>query len=145
MEQAIEIFMLEDSPADLEMAKEVFEQGKILNNFSYAEDGEAALDYLNKRGQYQNAKTPDIIILDINVPRINGIQVLEEIKKDSQLKRIPVIMLTTSDALTDIEESYAKYANAYIQKPFQIKDFYNIVDTFEEFWFKIVKLPTRES
>lgn len=145
MEQAIEIFMLEDSPADIEMAKELFEQAKIINNFSYTEDGESALDYLNKRGKYENAKTPDIIILDINVPRVNGIKVLEEIKNNSQLKRIPVIMLTTSDDSDDIEKSYAKYANAYIQKPLQIKDFYNIVNTFEEFWFKIVKLPTRES
>ncbi len=142
--QPIEILMVEDSPADVELAKEAFEEGKILNNFHYVTDGEKALDYLYRRNAYVNAVRPDIIILDINLPKVNGLDVLKEIKTNVDLKEIPVVMLTTSGNQDDINSSYKNYANSYIRKPIGLEKFIQALAVFEEFWFQIVKLPTRK-
>ncbi len=141
--QPIEILMVEDSPADVELAKEAFEEGKILNNFHFVTDGEKALDYVYCRNAYSDAVRPDIIILDINLPKVNGLDVLKEIKTNAELKDIPVVMLTTSGNEDDINMSYRNYANSYIKKPIGLNKFIHALAVFEEFWFQIVKLPRK--
>lgn len=139
----IDILLVEDNPGDVRLTQEVLKDGKIKNTLNVVMDGEEALDYLNKRGIYSNAVTPDIILLDLNLPKIDGREVLEEIKKHPNLKRIPVIVLTTSDAQTDILKMYDNHANCYITKPVDFGQFINVVKSIEDFWLTIVKLPPK--
>jgi chemotaxis family two-component system response regulator Rcp1 len=138
---AINILLVEDNPGDIRLTKEVLKEGKIQNNLSVVTDGEEALLFLKKTGQYANAITPDIILLDLNLPKKDGREVLSEIKADPDLKCIPVIVLTTSAAEKDILNMYSNHANCYITKPVDFNQFINVVRSIEEFWLTIVKLP----
>jgi chemotaxis family two-component system response regulator Rcp1 len=141
--QNVEILLVEDNPGDIRLIVEVLKEGKINNNLSVVEDGELALAYLRREGIYQDAIVPDIILLDLNLPKINGNEVLAEIKKDPLLKYIPVIILTTSEAEQDILRAYDLHANCYITKPVNLEQFLTVVRSIENFWLTIVKLPRR--
>jgi len=139
--EAIEILLIEDDPGDVRLTQEALKDSKLRNNLSVAEDGVEALAFLRREGQYADAPKPDIILLDLNLPRKDGREVLEEIKADEDLRRIPVVVMTTSDADEDILASYNLHANCYITKPVDMSRFVQIVKTIEGFWFSIVKLP----
>ena len=143
MSQNVEILLVEDNPGDIRLIVEVLKEGKIHNNLSIVEDGEEALAYLRREGSYRDAIVPDIILLDLNLPKINGTEVLAEIKKDPLLKYIPVIILTTSEAEQDILRAYDLHANCYITKPVNLEQFLTVVRSIENFWLTIVKLPRR--
>ncbi|KAA0895420.1 response regulator [Oryzomonas rubra] len=136
-----EILLVEDNPADVRLTMEVLKDVKLCNNISVVNDGVQALDFLYRRGEYGSAARPDIILLDLNLPRLDGREVLERIKSDDSLKHIPVVVLTTSSAEQDILKSYALHANCYITKPVDLEQFTKVVTSIEEFWFSIVKLP----
>jgi two-component system, chemotaxis family, response regulator Rcp1 len=137
----INILLVEDNPGDIRLTKEVLKEGKIRNNLSVVTDGEEALLFLKKAGQYKDVFTPDIILLDLNLPKKDGREVLSQIKEDPILKLIPVIVLTTSDAEQDIMNMYAHHANCYITKPVDFNQFINVIRSIENFWLTIVKLP----
>jgi CheY-like chemotaxis protein len=139
--EAIEILLVEDNPGDVRLTREALKDSKLHNNLSVVEDGAEALAFLRREGKYVNAPRPDILLLDLNLPRIDGRQVLEEIKQDDELKRIPVVVLTTSASEQDILMSYNLHANCYITKPVDLNQFITIVKNIENFWFSIVKLP----
>jgi len=138
---AINILLVEDNPGDIRLTKEVLKDGKIQNNLSVVTDGEQAILFLQKTGEYINAITPDIILLDLNLPKKDGREVLAAIKSDPDLKCIPVIVLTTSAAEKDILNMYAHHANCYITKPVDFNQFINVIRSIEQFWLTIVKLP----
>jgi len=139
--RVIEILLVEDNPGDVRLIIEAFKEGKILCNLSVVGDGVEALQYLNREEKYENSPRPDIIMLDLNLPRKDGRQVLEEIKSDERFKRIPVMVLTTSSAEEDILRSYNLHANCYITKPVDLDQFMNLVKSIENFWLTIVRLP----
>ena len=140
----IEILMVEDDPGDADLTKELLEEAKVLINVNVVEDGVKALAYLRQEGEYSEAVRPDLIMLDLNLPRKDGREVLYEIKNDPSLHRIPVVVLTTSDADEDIFKSYDLGANSYVTKPVGLDQFAQIVRSIENFWFTIVKFPTRK-
>lgn len=142
--QPIEILLVEDNPGDIRLTVEALKDSKLQNNLSVARDGVEAIDFLRHREGYENSPVPDIILLDLNLPRKSGREVLEEIKTDDILRRIPVVVLTTSDDEKDILTTYNLHANCYITKPVDLSRFVDIVKTIEGFWFQIVKLPPRE-
>ena len=142
--RAIEILLVEDNAGDVRLAREGLRECKLLNNLSVAEDGVKALAFLRREGAYANAPRPDLIMLDLNLPRKDGREVLKEIKEDESLKCIPVVILTTSKAEEDIIKSYSLHANCYVTKPLAIEQFINVVQAIESFWFTIVKLPPRQ-
>src|SRR4030067_278339 len=129
----IEILMVEDNPADVRLTIEAFKDAKVLNRMNVAEDGEAAMAWLRREGKYADAPRPDLILLDLNLPRKDGREVLAEIKADPDLKRIPVVVLTTSDDERDILHSYNLHANSYIVKPVDLERFIGVVRSIEEF------------
>lgn len=139
--KSVEILLIEDSLSDIRLTQKGFENVKMVNNLHVTQDGETALDFLFKRKGFEDEPRPDLILLDLNLPRKTGIQVLKEIKKDENLRRIPVIILTTSDNDADILDSYNLHANAYIQKPIQFQEFIDIIRTIHKFWFTVVKYP----
>jgi two-component system, chemotaxis family, response regulator Rcp1 len=139
----INILLVEDNPGDIRLTKEVLKEGKINNNLFVVTDGEEALFYLKKTGQYEKAFTPDIVLLDLNLPKKDGREVLSEIKENEFLKQIPVIVLTTSDAEQDIKNVYQNHANCYITKPVDFNQFINVIRSIENFWLTIVKLPKK--
>ncbi len=139
--QAVHILLVEDNPADIRLTEEVLKDGKIRNQLSVAMDGEQALLFLKKEGEYKNAATPDIILLDLNLPKKDGREVLAVIKSDPVLMLIPVIVLTTSSAEKDILSTYAHHGNCYITKPVDFDQFIHVITTIENFWLSIVKLP----
>lgn len=143
-ERPIEILLVEDNPGDVRLTQEVFKEGKVRNQLNVAWNGEEALAYLRRQGRFMSAPRPDVILLDLNLPRKGGKEVLAEIKADPKLKCIPVVILTTSQADKDIAESYEQHANCYIVKPVDLDHFINVVRTIEGFWLQIVKLPTGE-
>ncbi|MGA2668515.1 MAG: response regulator [Ignavibacteria bacterium] len=138
----IEILLIEDNPGDVRLIKEAFKESKILNNFSVAFDGEQALDFLYKKGGFSNCPKPDIIFLDLNLPKKSGIEVLSEIKSHPELFSIPVVILTVSSAAENILKSYNLNANCYVTKPIDLDQFIDVVKTIEGFWFNAVKLPS---
>ncbi len=138
----IEILLVEDSPADVLIAREALAEAKLLNEIHVAEDGVEAMDFLHKRGKFQDAPVPDLILLDLNLPRKNGREVLEEIKADDRLKHIPVVVLTTSSAEEDILRSYNLHANCYVVKPVEFDSFVKAVQSIQHFWFSVVTLPS---
>ena len=140
----INILLVEDNPGDVRLTQEVLKEGKIKNTLNIVMDGEEALDYLHKRGIHTAAETPDIVLLDLNLPKIDGREVLAHIKNEPHLKRIPVIVLTTSDAQADILKMYDNHANCYITKPVDFSQFINVVRSIEDFWLTIVQLPPNE-
>lgn len=137
----IEILLVEDSPADIRLALETLKTSKLQNNVHIVEDGDVALDFLYRRGAYTEATPPDLVLLDLNLPTIDGQDVLKAIKQDEDLRRIPVVILTTSDAEEDILKSYSLYANCYVTKPYGFNQFVDVVRAIEHFWLSIVKLP----
>lgn len=139
----IEILLVEDSRGDIGLIEEVFEDAKIRNNLHIAEDGEEAILFLNQQGQFLDAPRPDIILLDLNLPKKDGREVLQEVKEDDNLKNIPIVVLTTSKAEEDILKSYNLHANAYITKPVDFDQFIKVIKSIEDFWLQVVKLPPR--
>ncbi|TVR19493.1 MAG: response regulator [Balneolaceae bacterium] len=140
---SIHILLVEDNEGDILLIQEAFEEAKLINDLSIAKDGEKAIAFLNKEGAFIDVKTPDLIILDVNLPRKNGHEVLKFIKQHDQLKKIPVIMLTTSSSERDITQSYENHANCFITKPIEADDFLKAVLSIENFWLNLVKLPTK--
>lgn len=140
----IEILLVEDNPGDVRLTIEALKEGKVANKINVAMDGLEAMAFLQRKGKYENAPTPDLILLDLNLPKKNGREVLAEIKMDSKLKHIPVVVLTTSQAEKDIIMTYNMHANCYITKPVDFDQFINVVKSIENFWFTVVKLPPRE-
>jgi chemotaxis family two-component system response regulator Rcp1 len=137
----IEILLVEDNPADVRLTREALKEAKVRNKLHVAEDGVAAMEFLNRQGEYADAPRPDLILLDLNLPKKDGREVLEEIKQDDALKRIPVVVLTTSQAEEDIVKTYNLHANCYVTKPVDLDQFITIVRSIEDFWLTIVKLP----
>ena len=138
---SIHILLVEDNEGDIFLITEALEEGKIVNKISVSKDGKEAIDFLEKKGKYKNEETPDLILLDINLPKKNGHEVLEYIKTSENLKQIPVIMLTTSSSDKDVLLSYKNHANCFITKPLDVNNFLTIVSSIESFWINIVKLP----
>lgn len=139
--QPVEILLAEDNPGDARLTEKAFEQGNILNNLHIVEDGVEAMKFLRQEDEYQGEPKPDLVLLDLNMPRKDGWDVLEEVKESSELARIPIIVLTSSEAEEDIVNSYELQANAYLTKPVDFQGFLEIVDGFEEFWLSVVKMP----
>ncbi|MEP6674667.1 MAG: response regulator [Ferruginibacter sp.] len=139
--KSIHILLVEDNEGDIMLTTEALEEGRIANKISIARDGRQAIDFLEKKGIYENAELPDLILLDINLPKKNGHEVLHYIKSSQHLRQIPVIMLTTSCSEKDILESYKNYVNCYITKPVDVNEFMNAVTKIEDFWIHIVNLP----
>ncbi len=137
----IEILLVEDNPGDVRLTREALQEAKVRNNLAVANDGVEALSYLRRESPFENATRPDLVLLDLNLPRKDGREVLAEIKADPDLRRLPVVVLTTSNAEQDILESYNLYANCYITKPVDLDQFLGIVTSIEDFWLTIVKLP----
>jgi chemotaxis family two-component system response regulator Rcp1 len=136
----IEILLIEDNPGDVRLTKEALKDAKVRNNLHVAMDGVEGLAFLRKQGKYAAVPRPDLILLDLNLPKKNGSEVLEEIKQDEGLQHIPVVILTTSQAEQDILESYRLHANAFVTKPVDLEQFLNAVRTIEQFWLEVVKL-----
>jgi CheY-like chemotaxis protein len=139
--ESIHILLVEDNEGDVLLIREALEDGRVVNEMSVARDGEKAIRFLSQEGQYKDEKRPDLVILDINLPRKNGHEVLEFIKESDELKHIPVIMLTTSSSERDIVQSYKRHANCYITKPVEVDDFLKAVTSIENFWINLVQLP----
>ncbi len=139
----IEILLVEDNPGDVRLMKEALKDAKVFNNLSVAGDGEEAMAFLRKEGIYADTPHPDLIMLDLNLPKKDGREVLAEIKADPELKRIPVVVITTSRAEEDIIKTYNLHANCYVTKPVDLDQFIKVVQSIEDFWLSIVKLPTR--
>jgi chemotaxis family two-component system response regulator Rcp1 len=140
---AVEILLVEDNPGDARLARQGLRQCKIPNNLHTVDDGVKAMDFLHRRGEYTTVPRPDLILLDLNMPRKDGREVLREIKQDERLKTIPVVILTTSRAAEDINTSYSLHANCYVSKPLDLLQFLDVVRSIEDFWFSTVKLPSR--
>ncbi|MCP3932679.1 MAG: response regulator [Bacteroidetes bacterium] len=140
--RAINILLIEDNPGDVRLTQEAFKEGRIPIRMDVAMDGVEALLFLKKKGHYSEANTPDLILLDLNLPKKDGREVLQEIKADDDLKRIPVVILTTSTAEQDILKSYNLHVNCYINKPVDFDKFFDIIQKIEDFWLTTVILPT---
>ena len=141
MLKPIEILLVEDNPGDADLARDALEHSKIKNNLVVVEDGVEAMNYLKKEGKYKSVTHPDLILLDLNLPKKDGRQVLAEIKANESLKRIPVVILTTSQDEADVMQSYNLHANCYVTKPIDLKQFMKVVKSIEDFWLSIVVLP----
>lgn len=139
--ESIDILLVEDNPGDAHLTQEAFNEGGITNTLHTVSDGVKALDFLYQRGDYTDAPRPDMVFLDLNLPRKNGDAVLEEVKEDRNLRHIPVVILTSSEEESDITNAYDHYANAYLRKPVDPFEFIKMIKQFEEFWFSIVRLP----
>ena len=139
----IEILLVEDNPGDVRLTVEALKDGKVSNRLSVVGDGVEAMAFLRREGRFANAPRPHLILLDLNLPKKDGREVLAEVKQDPNLKRIPVVVLTTSQAEQDILRSYELHANAYITKPVDFEHFMGVVKSVEDFWLTIVKLPPR--
>ena len=139
----IDILLVEDNPGDVDLTREALEENKIRNHLHVAIDGQQALDFLYKRGEFSDSPTPDLILLDLNLPNIDGRKVLANIKKHKDLRRIPVVILTSSKAEEDIIKTYSLHANAYVQKPLDFNSFTEVVKQIESFWMGIVVLPNK--
>ena len=137
----IEILLVEDNPGDVRLTKEALREGKVYSNLHTVKDGVEAMEYLRREGKYQDVPRPDIILLDLNLPRKDGREVLEEIKADQALRRIPVVVLTTSQAERDILTSYNLHANCYVTKPVDLEKFIVVVKSIDVFWLTVVTLP----
>lgn len=141
--RTIHILMVEDNPGDVRLTMEALEEGKLHNRLDVVEDGEQALAFLHRTGKYKDAPTPDLILLDLNLPKRDGREVLSEIKTNEHLRNIPVVILTSSQAEEDITRAYDLHANAYVSKPVDLDSFIRVVKSIEGFWLEIVKLPSK--
>jgi CheY-like chemotaxis protein len=140
----VDVLLVEDDPGDVVLIKEAFEYNKVHNALHVVSDGEEALEFLYRRGRYEGAPRPDLVLLDLNLPRKDGREVLEEVKADRDLRTIPVVVLTTSEAEEDIVRSYDLHANAYVTKPVDFDRFIEVVRLIDDFFVTVVKLPTRD-
>jgi chemotaxis family two-component system response regulator Rcp1 len=140
--QAINILLVEDNPGDVRLTIEALKEGKVRNQLHIAKDGMEAMDFLHRKGNYSDVPRPDLILLDLNLPKKDGHEVLAEIKEDPELKRIPVVVLTGSKAGDDILKTYNRHANCYITKPVDWDQFITVVKSINDFWLTIVKLPS---
>ena len=141
MKQEVKILLIEDSDGDILLITQALKKAQVTNGVTVIKDGDKALQYLRKEADYLDVETPDLILLDINLPRVDGIEVLAEIKNDPLLMSIPVVMLTTSESEKDVINSYNNHANCYIVKPVNFQKFIDVVQLIKEFWISIVKLP----
>lgn len=141
----IDILLVEDSDADIRLTIEALKESKVSNRLHIVRDGEEAMEFLRRRGEYADAPFPDLILLDLNLPRKDGREVLAEIKSDHELKQIPVVILTTSKAEEDVLKAYRLHANCYVTKPVDLEQFITVVKSIEDFWFTVVKLPPNKS
>jgi CheY-like chemotaxis protein len=139
----IEILLVEDNPGDARLAQEALKDSKILNNVNVVDDGVEAMAFLHRQGPYAKSPRPDLVLLDLNLPKKDGREVLAEMKAADELKRIPVVVLTTSKAEEDIAKSYDLHANCYITKPIDLEQFMKVVKSIEDFWLTVVRLPPR--
>src|SRR6059036_105941 len=139
---SIQVLLVEDNPGDVRLTKEALKEGKMLNRVTVVGDGVEALSFLRRQGKYADAGQPDLILLDLNLPKKDGREVLAEIKADAGLKKIPVVILTTSAAEQDVLKTYDLHANCYITKPVDLEQFIKIVQLIEDFWFTIARLPS---
>ena len=139
--EPIKILLVEDQPADVRLTEEVLKQGKVANELYVAEDGEKAMKFLRQEGEYDGSPRPDLVILDLNLPRMDGKEVLQAIKGDPAFLKIPVLILTTSAAEQDILDAYRHHVNAYITKPIDLDEFVRVVSSIDQFWLSIVRLP----
>lgn len=139
--EPIEILLVEDNPGDARLAREALRDSKARNKLHHVEDGVEAMKFVRRQAEYANVPSPDLILLDLNLPKKDGREVLAEIKEDPELRLIPVVVLTTSEAERDLLKSYRLHANAYVVKPIDFDRFVEIVHVVEDFWFTIVKLP----
>ncbi|MGZ4906499.1 MAG: response regulator [Halobacteriota archaeon] len=139
--EPIKILLVEDSPSDIDLTKEALEEGMVIHELFVVEDGVAAMQFLNREGAYADVPRPDLVLLDLNLPQKDGREVLAEIKGDPELKRLPVIVLTTSAAEEDICSTYEHYVNCYITKPVDVEEFIRVVHSLGEFWLSFVRLP----
>ncbi len=139
----IEVLLVEDNPADVRLTEEAFKEGRVVNHLSVVSDGVEATEFLHRTGKYTAAPRPDLILLDLNLPRKSGREVLQEVKADPLLRRIPVMILTTSNAAQDLHRAYNLHANCYIAKPVDFDQFLSVVRAIEHFWFNIVTLPVK--
>lgn len=140
----IEILLVEDNPADVRLTQEALKEGKVRNNLFVARDGVEAIEFLRRQGPHANATKPDLILLDLNLPRKDGREVLAEIKNDDTLRTIPVVVLTTSSAEADILKSYNLHANCYITKPVDLEQFVQVIKSIDDFWLTVVRLPSEK-
>ncbi len=139
--ETIDILLVEDNPGDIDLTREALEEAKVLNRLHVVEDGEQALDFVFRRGQFTDAPRPDLILLDLNLPKRDGREVLEAIRSDANMTDIPIVILTSSQAEEDIVRAYRLHANCYITKPVNFVQFLKIIHAIEDFWLTIVKLP----
>jgi two-component system, chemotaxis family, response regulator Rcp1 len=137
----VEILLVEDNPGDHRLTKEALHEGKVYNNLHWVKDGVEAIEFLKQRGKFDKAPRPDIILLDLNLPKMDGRQVLSEIKQDPNLRAIPVVILTTSAAEEDVLRSYDLHANCYVTKPVDLEKFIVVVQSIDRFWLSVVTLP----
>lgn len=137
----IEILLIEDNAGDARLTLEAFKEGRVLNHLTVMQDGVEALAYLRREGRYGAARQPDLILLDLNLPRMSGREVLTQIKADERLKTIPVVVLTTSEDSQDIARAYSQHANCYITKPVDLEQFLRVIQSIENFWLTLVRLP----
>ena len=137
----IDVLLVEDDPGDVLMTREAFEDNKVANRLAVVSDGVSAMEYLRKQGPYADAPTPDLVLLDLNLPRMDGREVLQALKEDEELRRIPVVVLTTSEAEEDVLRSYSLHANAYVTKPVDFDRFIDVVRQIDEFFVSVVRLP----
>jgi len=142
---ALEILIVDDNPADVRLTKEMLRGATALNHVHVAKDGVEAMAFLHHEGKYGSAPTPDLILLDLNMPRKDGREVLEETKRDPELKRIPVVVLTTSAEEKDVLKAYDEFVNAYVVKPIHLEQFMKIVKAIDGFWLSVVKLPPKKN
>lgn len=138
---SVEILLVEDSPGDVRLTTEALKEAKVRNRVHVASDGQEALEFLRRQGRFAKAPRPDLILLDLNLPKMDGRTVLKAIKQDPDLKRIPVVVLTTSQAESDIVRSYELQASAYVSKPVDLEQFLNVVRSVEDFWLTVVRFP----
>ena len=139
--RAIEILLVEDNPGDIRLTQEALKENKIRNNLHVAKDGVEAMQFLRQINGFKDAPRPDLVLLDLNLPKKDGREVLAEIKTDEKLRAIPVVILTTSDAEDDVAKAYQMYANCYVRKPINLNRFIDVIKVIENFWLSIVELP----
>ncbi len=143
--EPFEILLVEDNPGDVFLTQEAFREGRLAYRLSVVEDGEEAMRFLRREGRHSKAPQPDLILLDLNLPKKDGRELLGEVKMDPELRQIPVIVLTTSKAEQDVAKAYKLHANCYLTKPIQMDDFLKTIRSVEEFWLSVVRLPFKDS
>ncbi len=143
MNNSVEILLVEDNPADIRLTQEAFKEAKIHNNLHVVQDGMSAVEFIRQEGPYKNAPRPDLILLDLNLPKMDGREVLQIIKTGSETMQIPVVILTTSEDEEDVLRSYKLHANAYLVKPIDMMQFIKMIKQLEGFWLSVVKLPPK--